>query len=190
MAEPKSVVGFFTSRASAEQAAANLAAQGIPRDVISVLTADRRDDAPAIGPLHEVGSDTEAGRDAVYGAIAGFVAGTILAVIPGIGPILAVGPITAAIAGIGVGAATGGVIGVLREQGISEDEAEYYAEGIRRGGSLVAVRADSETESKASEVLKNSGAEDVKELATEWRKAGWTGFDANAPAYERTRKAG
>jgi hypothetical protein len=190
MVEPKTVVGFYTSRASAEQAAANLVAEGIPRESISVLTADRRDDAPAIGPVHEIGADTEAGRDAVYGAIAGFVAGTILAVIPGIGPILAVGPITAALTGIGVGAAAGGVIGLLRDEGISEDEAEYYAEGIRRGGSLVSVRADDETEATASKVLERSGAEDVKELAAEWRKAGWTGFDANARAYERTRKAG
>jgi hypothetical protein len=190
MAEPKTVVGFYTSRTTAERAAAELVAQGIPREAISVLTAGLRDDAPAIGPVHEIGADTEAGRDAVYGAIAGFVAGTILAVIPGIGPILAVGPITAAITGIGVGAAAGGILGMLRDEGVSEDEAEYYAEGIRRGGSLVSVRGQSENEAKVSKILEQSGAEDVKKLAAEWRATGWQGFDVNAPAYQRTRKAG
>ena len=118
------------------------------------------------------------------------MAGTILAVIPGIGPILAVGPISAALAGIGIGAAAGGVIGLLRDKGVSEEEAEYYAEGIRRGGSLVSVRSDSDTDGRVSKILERSGAEDVKKLAAEWRQAGWKGFDANAEPYERTRKAG
>ena len=191
MAEPKTVVGFFHSQAAAEQAAANLTSDGISRDAISVLTSDsRRHDSPAIGPVHSIGADTEAATDATYGAIAGFVAGTILAVIPGIGPILAVGPITAAIAGIGVGAAAGGIIGLLRDEGVSEEEAEYYAEGIRRGGSRVSVRTDSDAASKVSGILERSGAEDVKKLAADWRESGWRGWDVNASPYERSRRAG
>jgi hypothetical protein len=190
MAYPKTVVGFFSSKRNAEQAVSRLVADGLPRETISVVASSERDDTPAIGPIHDVGEDTEAGRDASIGAIAGFVAGTILAVIPGIGPILAVGPITAAIAGLGVGAAAGGAIGMLKDQGVSEAEAEYYAEGIRRGGALVSVHTTSELESDVKKRLKDAGAEDVMDHVAEWRAAGWKGFDPNAGPYQRVRRAG
>ncbi len=62
--------------------------------------------------------------------------------IPGIGPIVAAGPLAATLAGAGVGAVAGGLIGGLTRAGVPEDEANVYAEAVRRGGALVTVRAE------------------------------------------------
>jgi hypothetical protein len=169
--ELKTVVGFFSSPRQAEQAITNLLLAGFPREQISMLASDARNkETPAVGPIHEVGEDSEAGRDAVIGGIAGLVAGVVASAIPGIGPILAIGPLAAAIGGLGIGAAAGGLIGVLKDHGISEQEAEFYAEGVRRGGALVSIHTIEDDVSRAEKVLKESGAEDIQKLAEEWRK--------------------
>ena len=78
--------------------------------------------------------------------IAGLLVGIGALAVPGIGPVLAFGPLAAAIgataAGAGLGAAAGGIIGALVGLGIPEEDANFYAEGVKRGGVLVTVRAD------------------------------------------------
>jgi hypothetical protein len=167
-----------------------LVAEGIPPETISLLATDDWNTTPAIGPVHEIGEDTEAGQHAAVGAIAGLVAGAVLSVIPGIGTVLAVGPITAGIAGLGIGAAAGGVIGLLKDHGVSEAEAEFYAEGMRRGGALVSVQTTSDAESEIDQKLTAAGAEDVMDHVAEWRASGWKKFDPNAEPMERVRRAG
>jgi hypothetical protein len=185
MANAKTVVGLFDSRADAEQGVSALEGEGFARENISIVAGDRRTEAdtPAIGPVHEVGADTEAGRDAAIGGIAGFVVGIVALAIPGLGPLIAAGPLAAAIGGLGIGAATGGLIGVLKDHGVSEEEAEFYEEGLRRGGAVVTVRAPEDRADDATKALKRAGAADILKRAEEWRVAGWT------PSH-RVRRAG
>ena len=83
-------------------------------------------------------------------------------------------PIATALAGAGIGAAAGGLIGGLTEAGVPEHHAEYYAEGVRRGGVLVTVRTTDALAERAADILDIAGATDVDERAAEWRSSGWT----------------
>jgi len=117
-----------------------------------------------------------AGTGAAVGGILGLVAGVASLSIPGIGPLIAAGPIASALAGAGIGAAAGGIIGALAKLGVPEDEAHYYAEGVRRGGTLITVRADSASAADcAANVMRKHGAVDIEERAAQWKKSGWSG---------------
>ena len=74
------------------------------------------------------------------GGTAGLPAGLGLLAIPGLGPVVAAGWLAATAVGAAAGAATGGIVGALTEAGVSEEEAHSYAEGVRRGGTLVSAR--------------------------------------------------
>jgi hypothetical protein len=124
-----------------------------------------------------------AGAGALVGSIGGLLVGLGALTIPGIGPILAAGPIAAALAGAGVGAAAGGVIGALADLGIPEDEAQHYAEGIRRGGTLVAVKTDDSASERAMDIMYRHGPIDLEERAAHWRERGWTGWSPSASPY-------
>jgi hypothetical protein len=187
----KTVVGFFANRQDAENAVGALVNAGISRDNLGVVSRDYRDaaDSPKIGPLHGAGgADTTAGGAAAVGGLAGFVAGLLALAIPGIGPILAAGPLAAGLMGAGVGAAAGGLIGYFKDMGVSEDEAEYYAEGVRRGGTIVAARSDEGEVSRVTRILDDNGATDIKKQAAEWRSSGWRGFDPEGEPVPRARR--
>ena len=89
--------------------------------------------------------------------------------------------------GAAAGAATGGIIGALTEMGVPEEDAEHYAEGIRRGGTLVSVAADQGRVPDAAAIMRSGGAVNLKERAATWQQAGWKRFDPSAqplPAQE------
>jgi hypothetical protein len=103
--------------------------------------------------------------------------------IPGIGPILAAGPIAAALAGGGAGAVAGGLIGGLTDLGVSETHAEYYAEAVRRGGALVTVRADDSRADEAERIIRRHGAYDIEDRVLQWKSQGWAGYNPNAQPF-------
>jgi hypothetical protein len=168
----KTISGFFHTRAEGEAAQDALFSRGFLREEVSFVAGDMRPHAtPAVGPVKEVGGESEAASDAWIGGVVGLAAGMIAVVLPGIGPLIAAGPLAGAIGGLSVGAAAGGVIGLLKDHGISEEEAEFYAEGVRRGGSLVTVHGVSrEREEEARKILDQAGAIQVEELADEIRR--------------------
>jgi hypothetical protein len=89
--------------------------------------------------------DVSAGEGAAFGAVVGTLVGLGAAVIPGIGPIIAAGPLWAALmAGIGAasGAATGGLVAGLVDMGVDEEDAAYYSETVGRGGAMVSAWVD------------------------------------------------
>jgi hypothetical protein len=86
------------------------------------------------------GAAAGAGIGATIGGVAGLLAGLGLLAIPGIGPVVAAGWLASTAAVAAAGGATGGLIGALTQSGIGEPEARNYAEGVRRGGTLVTVR--------------------------------------------------
>ena len=85
------------------------------------------------------GAAAGAGIGATIGGVAGLLAGLGLLAIPGIGPVVAAGWLASTAAVAAAGGATGGLIGALTQSGIGEPEARHYAEGVRRGGTLVTV---------------------------------------------------
>jgi hypothetical protein len=137
-----------------------------------------------------------AGMGAVLGGLAGMLVGLGALIIPGIGPVLAAGPLATVLSGIigaGVGAVGGGIagglIGALVDMGVPEDQAQYYAEGVRRGGVLVTARVPDDQESQVRNVLNRHNAVDVERRANDWRTRGWTGYDPTAQPYTREQVA-
>jgi len=122
--------------------------------------------------------------DAGIGAALGGVGGLLLSfaglAIPGIGPILAAGPIVAALGGAGIGAAAGGMIGALTDSGIPEEEAHHYAEGVRRGDILITVRTDETRADRAASVMDDNGAVDIDHRVSNWRERGWERHDTSS----------
>ncbi|HEV8718643.1 MAG TPA: general stress protein [Candidatus Binatia bacterium] len=140
MAMAKSVVGLFDGLTEAQAVVQDLVNHGFPRDDISIVAPHTQGEharsAAAPDDTDETsGAVIGAGTGAVLGGIAGLLVGIGVLAIPGIGPILAAGPIMAALTGAGIGALAGGLIGALTDLGVPEEEARYYAEGVRRGGS-------------------------------------------------------
>ena len=81
-----------------------------------------------------------------------------------------------------VGGTAGGLIGALTQSGVSEEEANAYAEGVRRGGTLVSARVP-ETERARYEAILDRSAVNMRERSMMWERGGWTRFDPAAPAY-------
>ena len=201
----KTIVGSFDSFEEAQEVFRDLQQCGFARDDISLIgnnatgsVADRGGDLPADAPatLSDTGSGAATGAAAggVLGGAAGLVVGLMGLAIPGIGPIVAAGPLAAALAGAGVGAVAGGLIGGLTGAGVSEEDAHYYAEAVRRGGALVTVRADDARAEEAARIMRSHGAIDIERRAEQWRQEGWTRHDPNAQPYsveqmERERAA-
>jgi hypothetical protein len=139
----KTIVGSFDSFEEAQDVLRDLQQRGFSRDDISVIannvTGRYSSESAGVGQsrgVSDTGASTATGAAAggVLGGAAGLVVGLMGLAIPGIGPIVAAGPIAAALAGAGVGAIAGGLIGGLTGVGVSEDDAAYYAESVRRGG--------------------------------------------------------
>jgi hypothetical protein len=129
-------------------------------------------------------TDSESGDNAATGATlgavlgggAGLLAGVGMLAIPGLGPVVAAGWLASTLAGAVAGGATGGVIGALTGAGVPEDQAHEYAEGIRRGGTLVTVRAvDGPQVQLAADILDDEGTIDMDERSASWRSEGWSG---------------
>jgi tetrahydromethanopterin S-methyltransferase subunit C len=98
----------------------------------------------------------------VIGGTLGVLAGIGALAIPGVGPFIAAGPIMAGLAGLGVGGAVGGLVGALVGMGIPEYEAKRYEGRVKGGGTLLSVHCDTSAQvSRAKELLKSSGAEDI-----------------------------
>jgi len=182
----KTVIGLFNNLEEAQNVVKDLVASGIERDDIGFMANEKqaapsRTDATREGAGVASGALAGAGTGAAIGGVAGLALALAPLAIPGIGPIVAAGPIAAALTGAGIGAVAGGLIGGLTRLGVPEEDAHYYAEGVRRGGILVTVATDDEREADAAAaILRRHGAADIDERASEWKKQGWTGrFEAS-----------
>jgi hypothetical protein len=159
------VFGIFDNATQAEQAVDRLMEAGFTSGDVSVLFPDTKSSKEF---AHE--KNTKAPEAATAGVAAGGAAGGTLGLlagigslaIPGLGPLIAAGPIMGALAGMGVGGAVGGLIGALVGMGIPEYEAKRYESRLKAGGVLLSVHCDSSEEvNRAEQVLKEAGAEDI-----------------------------
>jgi uncharacterized protein (TIGR02271 family) len=181
----KTVVGLFDDRAAAKAAVRELLGEGFTRDDIGIMAKRLENEARDVEVEyveedgHEQVEDMAkgAGTGAAIGGAAGLLLSLTALAIPGIGPVLAAGPLAALIAGAGVGATAGGLISGLTRLGLDDDDADTYAEGLRRGGTLVSVNAPDERADRAVASLKRHGAIEIDKRAAEWRNDGWSGFD-------------
>jgi CBS domain-containing protein len=166
------VAGLFADRSHAEHAIADLRAAGVDPSRVSVITKD-----PAYA--REVASDTGAkvagstaagaGLGALLGGAAGWLVGIGALAIPGIGPVIAAGPIAAALgvagttAAVGAagGAIAGGLVGALTGWGFSESEAREYEDRVKAGDILITVEADGQIARRAEDLLRQDGADRV-----------------------------
>lgn len=183
------VTRLYDDYSSAQKAVNSLETAGIPSSDISIAANnsegwfDKKIDRDRDGTDDRAeGAGTGAGIGAGIGGAAGVLAGLGLLAIPGAGPIVAAGWLASLAAGAVAGGAAGGIIGALTESGVSEDEANVYAEGVRRGGAIVTVRTDEFSRSRVEGLL-DSSAVNWRERADRWRKQGWNKFDPAAPAY-------
>jgi len=166
MASKKTAVfGIYGTYAGAENAINTLTRDGFPISDISVLvpeTLGTKDMGTQKATKAPEGTAAGAGSGAVLGGALGLLAGIGALAIPGVGPLIAAGPIMATLAGMGVGGAVGGVTGGLIGLGIPEFEAKRYEGRLKKGGILLSVHCDTSEEIKqAKQILKNTGAEDV-----------------------------
>jgi len=182
----KTVVGLMDSRAEADSVVQELISRcNCDQSDISVVARGEAGEYAGDAGHSKHGGETAsgamkgAGAGAALGGIAGLIAGAASLAIPGVGPIIAAGPIASALAGAGVGALAGGLIGGLVNSGVPEDEAHYYAEGVKRGGTLITVHARSDDVAECAEqAMKKFGAADIDQRASDWKQQGWRGrFD-------------
>lgn len=184
----KTITGLFDTYAVAAQAVREIEASGVARDDLSIV-ASNIDNRYAVTEESNAGPDAAvgAGVGAVLGGSAGVLAGLGLLAIPGVGPVVAAGWLVAtavgAVAGAGAGGATGGIIGSLTSNGVSKEHAHIYAEGIRRGGTLVTARVDEDRAAAVEQIMRSNHAVDPALRGRTYRDSGWKSFDETANPY-------
>lgn len=165
------VFAIFETRPALEGAIDALKTRGFRSTDISVLMPSEQGNqnmAYEKSTKAPEGAATGATGGLALGGILGWLVGVGALAIPGIGPFVAAGPILAAFAGAGIGGAVGGVTGALVGFGIPEYEAKRYETFVREGGFLLSVHVDDMTWlSKAKEILKNSGGNDIASTTEE-----------------------
>jgi len=181
----RTVTAMYDSFTAAQRAVQDLVDAGFNRDNISLIA----NDAAGEYKSYTADGDVKGNEGANFGAVTGALVGLGAMLIPGIGPVVAAGPLVAALTGAGLGAAAGAITGGLTASmidfGLDREYAGYYAEGVRRGGAMVAVRADEGRATQAESILNRHGMIDIDRRVESWRQSGWTGFDEARPAYTR-----
>jgi len=191
----RTITAMFDRYQDAAEAVRRMETAGIPRSDISIVSNDPshrehhgnaahayRDRTDDTADDAADGAGTGASLGTLLGGSAGLLAGLGMLAIPGLGPVVAAGWLASTLVGAGAGAAAGGLVGSLAGAGVSEADAHAYAEGIRRGGTLVTARVDHMHYERALDILDDEGTVDMDEREKSWRAEGWTGT-ADSPGH-------
>lgn len=186
---------LYDNYSDAARAVGELERAGIPHDDISIIANNSEgwygNDTGRSGRVDRDGDGVDdraegagkgAGIGAVVGGVAGLLAGLGLLAIPGLGPVVAAGWLASTAAVAVAGGAAGGIIGALTNSGVSEEDAHVYAEGVRRGGTLVTARVPDIDRTRYEAIL-DRNAVNIRERGELYTRSGWNRFDPNAPAY-------
>jgi hypothetical protein len=193
----KTLTRVYDDYTAAEQAVRELKAAGLGDSHIGIVASNadgwHKPGGSDIDPAHDKdrdgkddraeGAATGGGMGAIVGGAAGVAAGLGMIAIPGIGPVVAAGWLAALAAGAVGGGVAGGLIGALVESGTSKENAELYAEAVRRGGAIVTAKVSDDDEPRYAAIM-DRRAIDVTARENAWRSSGWNGYDPNAPAYD------
>jgi hypothetical protein len=159
------VFGLYVTPATAEAAVDHLLAKGFTDGAISVLLPDDESTRAFAHEKHTKapeGTATGVTAGGVIGGSLGLLAGIGALAIPGVGPLIAAGPIMASLAGFGIGGAVGGLVGALVGMGIPEYEAKRYEGAVKDGGTLLSVHCDTSDQIDAAKTaLRETGATDI-----------------------------
>jgi uncharacterized protein (TIGR02271 family) len=158
----KTVVALYDSASDAETVSRELSAAGFTDTEIV--------DNSAIGSDRAAWSGTEV-TDSSLAAGAPGVVGAPLGAVPESGTTTA------------SSAVSGGILSRLRRAGVPEDDSHMYAEGVRRGGSLVIARLDDDSVDRGLEIMSNYRPVDIDDRGSQWRTEGWTRYDESAGPY-------
>ncbi len=194
----KTIVGLFDTFDEAKKAATDLESAGVGHNDISIVAnnengqyAANSTDTTTTGEPHVSGHAI--GHDAVVGAEYGGVAGLLLGLtglaIPGLGWIATAGWLGGMILGAATGAVVGGLVGALTSVGVPADDASHYNEAVRRGGILLAVRAQDEQAQRVAEILGEDGAVNIDERVDQYRNEGYVPGAATAAVATTTTAA-
>jgi uncharacterized membrane protein len=186
MASEKNVsTHLYDTYDHAKSAVRDLEAAGVPGADISIISKD------ADGKVTETndgtsGAATGASLGTMLGGGAGLLAGLGMMAIPGIGPVVAAGWLASTALGAVVGMAGGGLLGALTDMGVNEEHANVYAESLRRGGTLVAVKTAELSSSSVAAIMDRYGPVNPDARASIYRSEGWNKFEERA---DRGRQA-
>lgn len=192
----RTVSRLFNTHTEAMTAVSELEQAGVSHHDISLVAsnADNWHDGHRHDTAH-VDGDNETAEGAVQGATTGgligagggLLAGLGMLAIPGLGPVVAAGWLVATVVGAAAGAATGaaagGVLGALKDAGHSDEDAHVFAEGVRRGGTLVSVKTKDDETARIEQILQHHHGVDALTRGQDYRSAGWNSFDQSAAPY-------
>lgn len=197
----KTITGLFDTYSDASSAVEQLNAAGISDNDISIVS--NNSDGRYKDDDNDVAEDAGAGAGigAAVGGVGGLLTGLGIMAIPGVGPVVAAGWLAAtaagAVAGAVVGGAAGGIVGALTDSGVNERDAHVYAEGVRRGGTLVTAKVADARAHEVEAILQRSNWVDIPARRSAYEGLGWTAFDDKSDPYsqaeidaERARYAG
>ena len=188
---------LYNNYSDAREAVRNLEAAGVAHNDITIVasnadnwySSDRKSDKGTFSDRDLDGKDdraeaagTGAGVGAAVGGAAGLLAGLGLMAIPGVGPVVAAGWLVSTLAGAAAGGVAGSVVGALTQAGISKEDADIYAEGLRRGGAVVSARVTDADATRLQAIMDRS-AVNVRERAAAYRQAGWQSFNTKEIPY-------
>jgi hypothetical protein len=180
----RTIVRMFDDRDHALMAVRDLERAGFTQDEVSVMAAGGTPGTSSGADVSDApDSASGAGMGATLGTLlgggAGLLAGIGAMAIPGLGPIVAAGWLAATLTGGVAGAAAGGLLGSLVGSGVDEREAHVYAEGVRRGGTLVSVRGDETRVAEAERIMARHQTVDMPAREAQYRAAGWSGYSTD-----------
>lgn len=188
--QKSTIVSVFDSYTDAQAAVRDLTDAGVPREDISLVANDKEGTysselSGSGGSSHHEGSGmgSKVAGGAAIGGIGGLLLGLGALAIPGIGPIIAAGPIAAALGGAAIGAAGGGIVGALKDVGVPDEDASFYSEHVRRGGTLLTVQADSSMHDHIHSILERHDPVSVDDRMEEFRSSGWSAPDPSSASY-------
>lgn len=179
----------YTNLEDARNAVNDLIQAGYSADDISLIAHDREGRYAEYVSEEAVAADAAEGATigALLGGIGGVLVGLGALTIPGVGPVVAAGPLAAALTGGALGAAggavTGAVVDALVDAGIDEERAPYYAESLRRGATVVVVNPTTGPDDQVTSILRRHNAVDMDRSVETWRSRGWRGYDPDADPY-------
>jgi len=192
----QTLVALYHNFADAQSAVDELVRSGVDRTMISLVANNVTGEySRYVDPDYDADDAVTADDGAAFGAASGGIIGALAGLgalaIPGIGPVIAAGPLIAALTGGAIGALagapTGGLVaGLIKTHNVDAEDAEVYAEGVRRGETLMTVQVEDANVSRTRDILNRFNPTDVHGESSSWRNAGWSKFDESASPYTST----
>jgi len=193
----KTITRVYDDYLAAENTVRDLKAAGLGDSHIGIVASNaegwHKPGGGAVDPKHDKdrdgkddraeGAATGGGVGTILGGAAGVAAGLGMLAIPGIGPVVAAGWLAALASGAVGGGVVGGLIGALVESGTSKENAELYAEAVRRGGAIVTAKVGDDDVVRYTEIM-DRNALNVMAREPAYRSSGWKGFDPDAATYD------